>query len=146
MERSLHFLLVDDNPNDRALTERELKRAFPKLRLTSIITLIALESALALRDYDFVITDYHINWTDGMKVLAAVKLHLPHCPVIMFTGTGSEHIVAEAMKNGLDDYVVKTPTHFARLPGAVLVGLQAVSAAAGGGAGFLWQRQSVNAR
>ena len=127
MERSLHFLLVDDNPNDRALTERELKRAFPKLRLTSIITLIALESALALRDYDFVITDYHINWTDGMKVLAAVKLHLPHCPVIMFTGTGSEHIVAEAMKNGLDDYVVKTPTHFARLPGAVRNALERAS-------------------
>ncbi len=119
METPLHFLLIDDNPNDRALTERELKRAFPGLRLTPIITQAALEPALAAGDYDFVITDYHINWTDGMKVLAAVKLHLPHCPVIMFTGTGSEHIVAEAMKNGLDDYVVKTPAHFARLPGAV---------------------------
>ena len=119
METPLHFLLIDDNPNDRALTERELKRAFPGLRLTPIITQAALEPALAAGDYDFVITDYHINWTDGMKVLAAVKLHLPHCPVIMFTGTGSEHIVAEAMKNELDDYVVKTPAHFARLPGAV---------------------------
>ena len=119
MERSLHFLLIDDNPDDRVLVERELKRTFPGLHLTPITTLAALEPTLAARDYDFVITDYHINWTDGMKVLAAVKLHLPHCPVIMFTGTGSEHIVAEAMKNGLDDYVVKTPAHFARLPGAV---------------------------
>ena len=119
MERSLHFLLIDDNPDDRVLVERELRRAFPGLHLTSITTPAALEPTLAARDYDFVITDYHINWTDGMKVLAAVKRHLPHCPVIMFTGTGSEHIVAEAMKNGLDDYVVKTPAHFARLPGAV---------------------------
>ena len=119
MERSLHFILIDDNPDDRALVERELRRGFPELRLTSITTPEALEPTLVAGDYDFVITDYHIKWTDGMKVLAAVKRYLPCCPVIMFTGTGSEHIVAEAMKNGLDDYVVKTPSHFARLPGAV---------------------------
>ena len=128
MEGSLHFLLVDDNPDDRALAERELTRAFPGLSLTSITTLAALESALAKHDYDFVITDFHLNWTDGLKVLAVVKAHAPDCPVIMFTGTGSEHIAAEAMKNGLDDYVVKTPAHFARLPGAVRHALERATA------------------
>ena len=37
----------------------------------------------------------------------------------MFTGTGSEEIAVEAMKGGLDDYVIKTPRHYVRLAAAV---------------------------
>jgi PAS domain S-box-containing protein len=37
----------------------------------------------------------------------------------MFTGTGSEEVAVEAMKAGLDDYVLKTARHYARLPSAV---------------------------
>ncbi|MBI3546054.1 MAG: EAL domain-containing protein [Gammaproteobacteria bacterium] len=119
MDKPLHFLLIDDNPDDRMLVERELTRVFPDLRLTCITNPAVLEATLAGGDYDLVVTDYHVRWTDGLKVLSAVKQRTPHCPVIMFTGTGSEHVVAESMKQGLDDYVVKTPAHFARLPGAV---------------------------
>ena len=128
MEGSLHFLLIDDNPDDRALVERELARAFPQLRLSCVTTPAELDAALIKRDYNFVITDYHLNWTDGLKVIAAVKANTPEIPVIMFTGTGNEHIGAEAMKNGLDDYVVKTPEHFARLPGAVQHALERAAA------------------
>jgi PAS domain S-box-containing protein len=37
----------------------------------------------------------------------------------MFTGAGSEDVVVEAMKLGLEDYVVKHPRHFLRLPAVV---------------------------
>lgn len=119
MNGELHFLLIDDNPDDRALVARELSRAFPRARLTSITTMDALLPAIAAHDFDLVITDYHLRWSDGLTVLSKVKTSSPECPVVMFTGTGNESIVADAMKRGLDDYVVKTPAHYARLPGAV---------------------------
>jgi PAS domain S-box-containing protein len=42
----------------------------------------------------------------------------------MLTGTGSEEIAVEAMKAGLDDYVLKTARHRVRLPAAVRVALE----------------------
>ena len=45
-------------------------------------------------------TDYHLQWSDGIRVLQAVKQRLPNCPVIMFTATGNEEIAVEAMKKG----------------------------------------------
>jgi len=52
-------------------------------------------------------------------VLRAIKARWPDCPVMMFTGTGSEEVAVEAMKAGLDDYVLKAANQYARLPGAV---------------------------
>ena len=37
----------------------------------------------------------------------------------MFTGSGSTEVAVEAMKEGLDDYITKTPKHYARLPYAL---------------------------
>jgi PAS domain S-box-containing protein len=42
----------------------------------------------------------------------------------MFTGTGSEEIAVEAMKAGLDDYVLKSPKHYARLPASAHLALK----------------------
>jgi PAS domain S-box-containing protein len=55
-----------------------------------------------------------------LKILREVKRLWPSVPVVMFTGTGSEEIAVEAMKAGLDDYVIKSPRHFARLPAAAM--------------------------
>jgi PAS domain S-box-containing protein len=42
----------------------------------------------------------------------------------MFTGSGNEQIAVRAMKAGLDDYVLKSPRHFARLASAVHMALE----------------------
>jgi PAS domain S-box-containing protein len=75
-------------------------------------------------DCDLVITDYQLRWTDGLSVLRAIKANWPDCPVIMFTGTGSEEIAVEAMKAGLDDYVLKASRHYVRLAGAARLALE----------------------
>ncbi|MBI2951603.1 PAS domain S-box protein, partial [bacterium] len=67
---------------------------------------------------------YQLRWTDGLAVLGAVKTRWPDCPVIMFTGTGSEEVAVEAMKAGLDDYVLKSPKHLVRLSAAARLALE----------------------
>ncbi len=119
MSGPLHVLLVDDNPNDRGLVERELRRAYPEVEISEAIDQAQLDERVAEGAFDLVITDYHLQWSNGIDVLKAVKQRLPNCPVIMFTATGSEEIAVEAMKHGLDDYIIKNVKHLVRLRGAV---------------------------
>ncbi len=115
----LRILLIDDNPDDRALVIRELRREFPGLEVNQIIEAQSLNHALEGGDFDMVVTDYQLLWSNGLEILRTVKKRWPDCPVIMFTGTGSEEVAVASMKAGLDDYVIKSPKHFSRLPASI---------------------------
>src|SRR5438093_12304499 len=115
MHESVHVLLVDDNPDDRALIMAELPRELPNLRMTEVFDQAGLDAAIARGGLDLVITDYQLCWSNGLEVLRAIKAKYPDCPVIMFTSTGNEEVAVEAMKAGLDDYVIKSLNHFVRL-------------------------------
>ena len=115
----LKILIIDDNPNDRALALRELKKLFLELQYQEIIDEASFVAALEADNFNLVVTDYQLLWTTGLEILRRVREHKPDCPVVMFTGTGSEEIAVSAMKAGLDDYVIKTPRHYVRLAAAV---------------------------
>jgi PAS domain S-box-containing protein len=127
MNQALRILLIDDEPGDRMLAIRELNREFSNLQVEEIIEAEGFAQAVAADNFDLVITDYQLRWTNGIEVLRTIKEHYPYCPVIMFTNTGSEEIAVEAMKSGLDDYVLKSARYF-RLPAAVRVVLERAQA------------------
>jgi hypothetical protein len=120
---SPHFLLIDDSPDDRTIAQFELRQEFKEARITQAGNEPALTAALQGGPYDLVVTDYELGWTDGVTVLKAVKALNPECPVIMFTASGSEEVAVEAMKAGLDDYILKAPKHRRRLPAAARLAL-----------------------
>lgn len=106
-------VVVDDNPDDRALVRHQLDTVFP-----GVVVREATDEADFVAAFgdgagvDLVVTDYNLKWSDGLKILARVKAARPDCPVIMFTGTGDEETAVAGMKAGLDDYVVKSVKHF----------------------------------
>ncbi|MGM0405082.1 MAG: PAS domain S-box protein [Thermoplasmatota archaeon] len=115
----LSISIIDDNPDDRTLAIRELKKEFNNISINEITNRSELDEILEHGDFDLVITDYRLRWTTGLEVLKKIKSQYPDIPVIMFTGTGTEEVAVEAMKIGLEDYVVKSPKHFMRLPVSV---------------------------
>lgn len=115
----LRILQIDDSPDYRLLIKRALKKEFPDLQFTDITQAQAFSQALDEGQFDLVITDHHLRWTDGLKVLREVKARHPQCPVILCTTNGSEELAVAAMKAGLDDYVIKSPQHLVRLLAAV---------------------------
>jgi PAS domain S-box-containing protein len=117
-------MLIDDNPDDRILVVRELRRNFNEVQIEQVADVEGFNRALKSSGFDLVITDYQLRWTDGLTVLRAIKARWPDCPVVMFTGTGSEEIAVEAMKTGLNDYVLKSPKHFPRLTTAVRLAVE----------------------
>ncbi|MBD0344868.1 MAG: PAS domain S-box protein, partial [Coleofasciculus sp. Co-bin14] len=115
----LRILVIDDNPHDRILAIRSLEREFPNIQAQEILKAEGLAQALETGNFDLVITDYQLRWSDGLTVLGAIKARYPECPVIMFTNSGTQEIAVEAMKSGLDDYVLKSSKHYIRLAAAV---------------------------
>jgi PAS domain S-box-containing protein len=124
--QALRVLVIDDNPGDRALAIRQLRREWAQLQVQEIRDASELSNAVAVDNFDLVITDYQLLWSTGLEVLRTIKQHYPSCPVIMFTNTGSEEIAVEAMKSGLDDYVLKQPNRYTRLSSTVRVVLERV--------------------
>ncbi len=120
----LRFLIIDDNPDDRKMAGRELRKEFKDLECREIFSREQFAQALDEGGFDLVITDYQLRWGTGIEVLEAVKTKYPEVPVVMFTGTGSEEIAVEAMKTGLADYILKTSKHMKRLPVAVKSALE----------------------
>ena len=114
-----NIVIIDDNPDDRLLAIRELGKEFSDLQILEIIDAKEFVSALEADNYDLVITDYQLKWTNGLDILSAFKSRYPGIPVIMFTNSGTQEVAVEAMKAGLDDYVIKSPKHFVRLSQAV---------------------------
>ncbi|MBF2064699.1 MAG: response regulator [Calothrix sp. C42_A2020_038] len=110
----LRILLIDDNPNDRLLVTRELKQKFQEITVNEVTSEKELEQAILAGNFDLTVTDYQLFWTDGLAVIKVIKEKYPDCPVIMFTDSGSEEVAVEAMKAGLDDYVLKRQ-HYRRL-------------------------------
>ena len=101
-------LLIDDNPDDRGLAILALKREFVSIQTTETWDEETLATALAEPPFDLIITDYQLNWTTGLRLLPQLKSHFQDSPIIMFTGSGNEEIAVQALKSGVDDYVLKS--------------------------------------
>ena len=113
------LLLIDDNLDDRVFVRRVLTREFDALEVQEAGDAKSLAQALEAGPFDLVITDYALGFTNGFLVLDTLKSRWPECPVILCTGTLSEEIAVEALRKGLDDYVLKDPQRLLRLPAAV---------------------------
>lgn len=125
MNSAPKILLVDDNPEDRALVRRLIQRELPNSTFDEIRDSRTLYRALAAGGFDVVITDYQLHWTNGIRVTQEAQRLLPGTPVVMFTDNGSEEIAVAAMKAGLADYVLKSPTHRMRLPATIRAVIEA---------------------
>jgi signal transduction histidine kinase len=126
----LRLLLIDDNPHDRELATRALSHHFGSVDIMVARDARELELAISDGGFDAAIIDHELRWTTGIEVLRRIKGARPDRPVLMFTGSGSTEVAVEAMKEGLDDYVTKTPKHYARLPYALESSLQRCEAIA----------------
>lgn len=113
----MRILLVDDNPADRELVKRRLRAEFPDATFTEIIRQSDLDQALEQGDFDLVLTDHILHWSDGLRVLAQVRERHPQVPVMMLTDSGNEEVAVLGLQTGLNDYVLKR--HLPRLPQAV---------------------------
>jgi signal transduction histidine kinase len=123
-ERRTHVLLLDDDPDDRALARLVLAAELPGLAVEEAADALAFARACGRRSFDLVVLEWELGWTDGAAVLAALKEDWPGVPVIVFTRSESGESALRAVRLGADDYLVKKPAAFLRLAQAVRTALE----------------------
>lgn len=103
----MKFLIIDDT-SESLQTRRELSSSFPEVEVQTISTQEQFKAIIGVADFQLVITEYRLSWTDGLTLFAEIRFRYPALPVIMLTAHGSEAIAVKALKNGMLDYLVKT--------------------------------------
>jgi PAS domain S-box-containing protein len=118
MVQPLTLLIVDDCPEDRQVYRRYLLQ--DRKQSYTILEEESGEGALDLcRRYqpDGILLDFRLPDLDGLEFLTELKHQSKGAmpAVIMLTGYGNETVAVQAMKSGVQDYLVKGQTTPERL-------------------------------
>lgn len=104
----LRVLVIEDSDDDTALVLRELKKAGYDLDFTRVDSPDALTASLASRDWDLIICDFSMPKLSGTEALKLVRSLGSEAPFIFVSGTMGEDTAVAAMKDGAQDYLIKT--------------------------------------
>ena len=116
--RPLQVLLIEDNPEDAFLIERQLRRNGFQPSIDRVET--ASEMRVALRSEalpDVILADYNLPDFSGPAALALLKGMRLDIPFIMLSGAVSEETAVSSLRAGAQDYVGKQ--NLARLVPAI---------------------------
>src|SRR3989338_3670709 len=105
------ILFIDDSEVDQEI----YRRALEKTGRYELNSALSVEAGLILLDYSR-------PGPDGLGLVKRFSARAADAiPIIMLTGKGREEVAVEAMKSGIDDYVVKDVTGrcLQQLPGMI---------------------------
>ncbi len=116
-EKLLHVLVLEDVEPDAELMQRELKKAqipFVAQRVENREDFLQ-----SLREFkpDVILSDFSMPQFTALEALRLLHASNIDLPFILVTGSQSEEVAVECMKEGVDDYILKTS--LIRLPSAV---------------------------
>jgi signal transduction histidine kinase len=117
---ALQVLLVEDNSGDALLLREMFKKEKPgSFELTHVSTLGEALAVLAKGGMDIVLLDLGLPDGHGLDTVRRAHAVAPAIPLIVLTGLEDEALVAEAMKEGAQDYLIKGQIENRALPRAL---------------------------
>jgi PAS domain S-box-containing protein len=109
MNNSLTILTVEDNPSDLFLLEHMLKSSVLEIqRLFSTDRIKEAYTILEEQEIDLVLLDLSLPDSFGIHSFIHLKPVVEKIPVIILTGLSDTSIALEAIKEGAQDYLVKS--------------------------------------
>jgi signal transduction histidine kinase len=116
--KPIRMLVVEDNPDDVTLMELEMRRGGLSPQMHRVETAEELRRALALGQWDVIISDYilpHFNAPEALRVAQEMGQDIPF---IVVSGSVGEEEGVEMMRAGARDYFPKN--RITRLAAAVI--------------------------
>jgi signal transduction histidine kinase len=118
----LHVVLVEDNPFDIELVERELHKAGFEFTAAAVQRPEDFLQELRAQRPQIVLADYNLPQWRGMDALELLRREQIEVPFILVSGALGDVTAVECIKNGATDYVLKG--NLARLGIAIRRALQ----------------------
>lgn len=116
MQKPLHVLALDDEPDQLELTKFFLMENDPDLVVDTLSNPEEILEKIQCKQYDCILADYAMPRINGVELATTIKA-IKDIPFVLYTGRGSEQTVLDAISAGVDAYVRKdhNPEHFAKL-------------------------------
>lgn len=105
--KTLRVLHIEDSPEDSQLLERCLQGLNYSLSFTRISGKKELKAALRKQSWDLVLSDYVSQSLKASEALALIRRIDPDLPFILVSQSMGEDVVADLMKEGIEDVVLK---------------------------------------
>ena len=108
----IRALLVEDNPADAAFLREAVKEAGAHsfVELVHAGQLASALSLIAEQKFDLILLDLHLPDEQGLPTLLRVQAAAPSVPIIVLTGMDDEALATRAVREGAQDYLVKSQT------------------------------------
>jgi len=105
----LNILLVDDNEHDRVAFQRAFRGVEMECAITECAGAPEVFSLLEnpSNTFDCIVVDHFLPCLQGVDLCKDLLAASVQLPMVILTGFGSEQVAAEALKAGVDDYIIK---------------------------------------
>ena len=105
----MRILLIDDNPDDRRVLRRYLRRVPLDVQVVEVGTAEEGVERLGVESFDVVLVDQHMPGHDGLWAIARIReLGEPGPAVVMLTGSGGDlRTSLQAIALGAEDFLLK---------------------------------------
>jgi signal transduction histidine kinase len=117
MEKELKILMLEDLQEDVGLIERTLNKQGIKFTSRRVDTRDEFVNALKTFQPDVILSDHALPQFNSLEALNICRKQNTDVPFILVTGTVSEEFAVSCLKQGADDYVLKS--NLVRLPSAI---------------------------
>jgi signal transduction histidine kinase len=117
MEKELRILMLEDLQDDVGLIERALNKQGIRFVAKRVDTRGEFSEALTTFKPDLILSDHALPQFNSLEALTICQKQGMGIPFILVTGTVSEEFAVSCLKQGADDYVLKS--NLVRLPSAI---------------------------
>lgn len=106
-EKKINILVIEDNEDDALLLLRRLKKEGLNLNYKIVKTWDELKKNLADGSWDIILSDFNLPGYTGLDAFELYKGNELDIPFIIVSGKIGEEAAVEAMRLGINDYVMK---------------------------------------
>ena len=117
MKKELDILIIEDVIQDAEFIEAELREGGLRFRTRRICTREAFLAELQGPRPDIILSDFSLPEFDALAALQLLRKLNLDIPFILVTGTRSEEVAVECIREGADDYILKASLK--RLPTSI---------------------------
>ncbi len=107
MVAKLKILIIEDNPDDADLLQRELKKSGLDFIAEIVQTRVGYQQALDHFNPAIILSDYSLPSFDAISAFKMKQAQSPNVPFIIVSGIIGEENVVDLIKDGVTDYVYK---------------------------------------
>ena len=103
----LAVLIVEDNPADARLISEYLKEAQPGAEITHAVRLADALEVVRRGEPDLILLDLSLPDAAGLDTVRPMRAAAGRAAVAVLTGRQDEQLATDALRQGVDDYLVK---------------------------------------